>query len=858
MPIANYIQPNEYNLVKDIRPMDMPYEAYMREIATKQQYWRVGADRIKSIYDQAANLDPQYLQGREYLKGFMDNATKNLEKISRSDLSIMDNSQQAARVFKPLFDVSNPFNAALLQDSQLNQFYKKQQQLSDAYRTKDGGKDWNINNEIYYRDGQSKYMQDAMTGDYSTIAENYQNRKSFIPYYDYKDEITKIQEACKGASTESQAVASNPGYFEYNSRSGCDPQRLALAYQTGLSDRAKQQMRIDGYAHFRGNEDVLARKFADYSVNNAKKEIDLLEAKVAGLKAGKVTKDVQAQIDNYQEILDMKKPAYEKNVAEYNSMVKGNPLEYVKNNYDRLAGQVYFDELTNSLGESFRTDDTKRKFTPNAVEMQQRKINADINLQVLKGNQDMEQAKQEHFYKLDEQKQKAALDYELEKAKGNIAVPTTGVPVFGVTEDTPNIPKVSETDFINENVTPAQKASDDAYSELTDYIKSKYGNAVVSGRGDDGIETFVNEHNGKDKANQDKDLLAIYNNFKNANREWTASLNKVRAVDEKVKREHPELFDNTRLKDVKSVKIEDQEITAVDMKDILSGKTVKGITYVPGDYGVSSITASGNIPVNSGSRNGEFYKNGKLLNTSPTGIMGNTNPLISLRNKVSEIQGDVISKISDIKTGIYTSKYYNNGDFTENNITIKAGDALDQRLQSLLNTTAGNLEKNGYKITHRDRTGSGIYIQTLDSDAQNDVGNKPTDETLALLKANYQGAKKVKTPNGWAYYIPNFTQRYETLPSDVDLATQQKNVDNITNLKDLLETDPRLISSSWKDSAELPDGTITIDTPGGKEATVSIIYGKSTGFTYAARIPGVERVIKAGSALELQNLLKQF
>ena len=136
MPVASYQAPNEYNLVKDIRPMDMPYEAYMREIATKQQYWR-------------ANLDPKYTQGKDYLKGFMDNATKNLEKISRSDLSVMDNSQQAARVFKPLFDVSNPFNAALLQDSQLNQFYKKQQQLSDTYRTKDGGRDWNINNEIY-------------------------------------------------------------------------------------------------------------------------------------------------------------------------------------------------------------------------------------------------------------------------------------------------------------------------------------------------------------------------------------------------------------------------------------------------------------------------------------------------------------------------------------------------------------------------------------------------------------------------------------------------------------------------------------------------------------------------------------
>lgn len=61
--------------------------------------------------------------------------------------------------------------------------------------------------------------------------------------------------------------------------------------------------------------------------------------------------------------------------------------------------------------------------------------------------------------------------------------------------------------------------------------------------------------------------------------------------------------------------------------------------------------------------------------------------------KVMGNKGDKISKIDDLKTGFYTSKYYNNGDFTENNITIKKNDALDQRLQSLLNVSGGNLMK---------------------------------------------------------------------------------------------------------------------------------------------------------------------
>ncbi len=126
MPTASYQQPNDYNLVKDIHPFEMPYQSLMQEIATKDQYFKVGADRISSIYQQAANLDPQYTQGKEYLKNFMVDANNNLQKLSKADLSVMDNSQQAATVFKPLFDTSNPFNASLLMDSQLNQHYKKQ------------------------------------------------------------------------------------------------------------------------------------------------------------------------------------------------------------------------------------------------------------------------------------------------------------------------------------------------------------------------------------------------------------------------------------------------------------------------------------------------------------------------------------------------------------------------------------------------------------------------------------------------------------------------------------------------------------------------------------------------------------
>lgn len=860
MPTASYQQPNDYNLVKDIRPFDMPYASYMQEIATKGQYFKIGADRVKSVYDQAAGLDPQYTQGREYLKGFMEQANQNLQKLNKSDLSIMDNAQQAVRVFKPLFDIDNPMNAALLKDSQLNEHYKKQQKLSEMYRSKDGGKEWNMNNELYYRDAQAKYLQDAQNGDYSTIDENYQKRKSFVPYYDYKKEIADIVDSCKGQSIENQDISSfNSGYLEDYATKGCDPKRLALAFQTSLSDRAKQQMHIDGYVTYKGNEDVLLRKFNDISINNAKQEIDDIESAIRGLQAGTITKEEQAKIDKYNAILAIKKPKYKSALEEYQQLTKGNPLEYIKNNYDALAGNVYFDELTKNLGEAYRTDDVKRKLLPNAVELQQRKINADTNLQILKNNQDIEKQKQEHKDKLDEIRLKGTIDYELEQAKGNISLPSTSKPVTGVTSDTPSIPKITEADFIKDNVEPAQKASDDAYSELEGYIKSKYNKTIddITGRNGGSIEQFVNEHNGKDLANQDQDLALLYKNFKEANRNWTTELNKVKAIDSRVASEHPELSNDSKYNDEKtklrfkvgninSKKEVDFSMSEKDMHSVLAGKTVNGMQYkvVPQSdkYGPTD------------NKEKDFYLNGERIKDP---VFEGVNKFLYLEYNTRDKDRQKLENLDKYKTDLYTSKYYNNGDFTENNIKIKAGDALDQKLQGLLNTSGGNLEKNGYKITHRDRTGSGIYIQTLDDNKQNSVkGGNTTDETLALLVANSQGAKKVKTPSGWAYYLPNFTSRYEGLPDDSQLAKQQKSVDDITNLKDLLSTDSRITSKAYIDSYELPDGVITIDTPGGKEATISVVYGKSTGYSYIARIAGIKDPVKASSPLELINILK--
>ena len=206
--VASYQSPNNYNLVEQIRPFNLPYESSMKEISMKSEYFKQGLDRVKSIYDQAVGLDPQFAQNKEYLKTFMNDANKKISKLTRSDLSISDNSGQAANIFKPLYDTSNKFNRGLLTDSQLNKFYRQQEELANTYRTKDGGKQWNQDNEFYFRDAQNKYLEDAKAGNLDSLDGHFQSKKGYIPYYDYKKEMLDIQDACHGQAYQTKDVSS--------------------------------------------------------------------------------------------------------------------------------------------------------------------------------------------------------------------------------------------------------------------------------------------------------------------------------------------------------------------------------------------------------------------------------------------------------------------------------------------------------------------------------------------------------------------------------------------------------------------------------------------------------------------------
>lgn len=825
--VASYQSPNNYNLVEQIRPFNLPYESSMKEISMKSEYFKQGLDRVKSIYDQAVGLDPQFAQNKEYLKTFMNDANKKISKLTRSDLSISDNSGQAANIFKPLYDTSNKFNRGLLTDSQLNKFYRQQEELANTYRTKDGGKQWNQDNEFYFRDAQNKYLEDAKAGNLDSLDGHFQSKKGYIPYYDYKKEMLDIQEACHGQAYQTKDVSSQSKmYFQESSKKGCTPEELALAYKTGLSGQARQQMGIEGYARFKGNEDELARQFTDIYVTKKKETIDNIHATLQGIKSGGISKEEMPRYNQLQNLFMQLGQEYKDSKAEYEDMIKadGNVINYVKRNYDRLAGQVHFGNVVQQAGQAFRTDETKNLVSTNPAGMLEYKSEVDRGNIILNGQIDSQLEKEKQAGRVELETLKSQLEGSGKDGSG-AGNPQAGRPV---TMDNKEPEKITESNYKETNVKPAMNKLNDAYAVMGYYVKkdTKQTNSPNHQQ----IVNYITEIKKKQERGEPidqnaKDALEAYENYSNAKFDLSVANNKVEATTNQLKQSHKELFDDSNFdkkqytnyvlevknKNNQFVKITNPpSLSQSDIFHVLNGENVKGFTSQTVMVKEFQGGMTGNLYTNKSVK--KLYFNGNEVNTD------NTKKLNDVIQSVLLTSEDNINKLNSLKTEIYTKNYYENSPFTMFNRADFGKekdwkDYQDNKFQGALGVPGGLGEKDGYEIAYRDKTGEGAWVRLLDDKGfPKPISSSGKDPMLARLRGSGYGSgvKKDNIQGGYAYYIPNIFPRYAGLPNQAGLEKLNKVKDAVLDIQQNLSSNPNIFNQPVFDSRTLPSGGTTM------------------------------------------------
>jgi hypothetical protein len=211
---------------------------------------------------------------------------------------------------------------------------------------KDGGKEFSEDNVAYIRQQRAAFAND----DISTVGSYYSNRRSFNPYYDYYKEV---KEAMKEFKPSTYKIDHINGLYKITKDDKSWREAEVAEYLNGvLSDKAKQQMRIESQVRLNNSPENLAvsyKQVAQQQLEMNKYNMDLIDKEIV------TTKD-KALLDK----LKVRKQSLEDNNREIDTNIQNiskGDLSYIKNNSERLSSSIYFNSKLSGFVKSFAHDD---------------------------------------------------------------------------------------------------------------------------------------------------------------------------------------------------------------------------------------------------------------------------------------------------------------------------------------------------------------------------------------------------------------------------------------------------------------------------------------------------------------------
>jgi hypothetical protein len=78
---------NDYQAVSTYRPYQLPVNDIFKAISAQNEFWDMGARRVKSMYDNALDLKLSLAPNREMRDQFMKDSEKQLTKLSSMNLA---------------------------------------------------------------------------------------------------------------------------------------------------------------------------------------------------------------------------------------------------------------------------------------------------------------------------------------------------------------------------------------------------------------------------------------------------------------------------------------------------------------------------------------------------------------------------------------------------------------------------------------------------------------------------------------------------------------------------------------------------------------------------------------------------
>lgn len=332
---------NDYQNANTFRPYNLPVNAIGQAVAAQNQFWRDGAAKVKSKYEDALGLQLTSDANIAFKNQYLEDAEKQLTKLSTMNLADPSVQRQGLNLFKPLLQ-----DKAIQYDNALTQKYGEILNTAQSYKNRklapDGriGEGYNQDNLGYALDGfenfnsktprDEKYLKDL----HDKLGQN-----EYTPYVDPSQEYLKLKDKCRAANTSVTGV--NAGYIDTETSEGLSSARIAGCVKGGLSDAAWNQLGITGYMKLKGDPAYVAQNYKSSLQGDNKEYADQiikLQNQMADYKSkGQLTPDIQS---TYQSLIDSNNDLINKNDSRVKSFDAGD-YSYISSNLKGITARLW-------------------------------------------------------------------------------------------------------------------------------------------------------------------------------------------------------------------------------------------------------------------------------------------------------------------------------------------------------------------------------------------------------------------------------------------------------------------------------------------------------------------------------------
>lgn len=390
MPSSSPYQNNDYGAVSNYRPYSLPVNDIFRGLSAQNAFWEQGAEQVKSAYDNALDLNLTSNENKQVRDQFIQNAQQQVTKLSSMDLSDPSIQRQGLGIFKPLFQ-----DQALVQDDYLTKLKGSIFDDANSYKNdkKTQGAGYSDDNLSYSLRNFKNFNSSTSRSDMQGVFQQAQG-SSYTPYYNTSAEVQDIEKTFKPDSTEFDSPQLDPktGQPNFYSLSTKDKSIYAGQYRAymdaHLSDKAKQQLHIEGVVKYGDDLNALGNDYSTYNnglISAQGAAINKLKGVILGTKDPVLTKQTQAQIDAYTTDIKQRQDIN-------NSIAKGD-YTFLGKNKESIAGQMYSNSWLDNLSQASQRYDITKTYKPDAVALDQFNKNIEMKqTEFVQGEEDKRQA----------------------------------------------------------------------------------------------------------------------------------------------------------------------------------------------------------------------------------------------------------------------------------------------------------------------------------------------------------------------------------------------------------------------------------------------------------------------------------